>query len=88
MMNLISFYGLNFTFICVLIFMVWRIRKISEQTLISIECTVIVFIQLVFSMMQSMLNTANEIYGCVLNDFPYVNFETLAYKAQFWLIIA
>ncbi len=27
-MNIVSFYGVNFTFICSLIYMVWKIRKI------------------------------------------------------------
>ena len=86
-MNMLSFYGVNFTFICSLIYMVWKIRKIKDHTLISKECTVIVFIQLVFSMMQSLLNASNEVYGCQTGFFPADHFETIAYKIQFWLTL-
>lgn len=88
LLNMFSFYGVNFTFICSLIYMVWKIRKIEDHTLISKECKVIVFIQLVFSMMQSLLNASNEAYGCIGEQFPIYKFETIAYKAQFWLTIS
>jgi len=46
-LNIFSFYGINFGFICVLSLMVWRIRKIKDSTLISRECTTIIGVWLI-----------------------------------------
>jgi len=63
--NVLSFYGVNFTFICILIFMMWTIRKRDDRTLIRAECGVIVGLQLLFNMFQAILNASNEAYGCM-----------------------
>ena len=47
--NILSFYGINFGFLCILTFMVWRIRKIKDSTLITRECTTIIGIWIILS---------------------------------------
>lgn len=88
--NIFSFYGINFGFLCILTFMVWRIRKIKDSTLISRECTTIIGVWLVLYSLQTTLFLFQESFSCNGGNifFPnHSNGESFIFKMSYWIQI-
>jgi hypothetical protein len=88
--NIFSFYGINFGFLCILTIMVWQIRKIKDSTLISKECTTIIGVWLILSAFQTSLFLFQESYSCQegISLIPNkLNVENYIFKISYWIQI-
>ena len=62
--NILSFYSLNFFFLLALTIMVWRIRKIDDDTMIKSECTTIVILWCFIAAIQYGFFIATQLDSC------------------------
>lgn len=86
--NILSFYSLNFFFLLALTIMVWRIRKIDDDTMIKSECTSIVILWCLFAVIQYGFFIATQLDSCDSSWLTDHNMQQFIYQGTYWLIIA
>ena len=81
-----SFYATNFLFLSILLFMVYKIRHIEDDTKIKAECATIVGVWLFLSIFQYAIFVTDNIQGCNTNVDNGWNDSTI-YQLTYWSII-
>lgn len=64
-LNMLSYYAVNLSFLCGLIWMVWMIRHIDDTTQVKRECAYIVGLWLFLSIVQFILFALIQMQRCV-----------------------
>ena len=79
----------EFVFFLLLLFMIWRIRHINDDTLVKQECAMIVFSWLSVSTLSGLCFVVNQLYQCKHLQPPatYSGFFYASTAAVYWFIL-
>jgi len=86
--NTVSFILVNWCFLMVLLYMIYRIRHIHDDTLIRMECVWIVFIWISLSCLQYLLFLLYGNINCnVLTKVVNTHYYRFLFYSTFWIIL-
>ena len=84
--NSASFYIVNWLALVAIVAMVYAIRHVMDETLIKRECVLLVFIWVMFSIIQFSMFFWGQISDC-FQDNPITSVIESTYKVTYWAII-